>query len=184
MLYSFRFEINMNVSATISRTKCKPVNIDPCLYYLSRCKSVLNAKDYLQSITQLSELQLIPNDFISEYGKSNYIFFDASNIECSIVQIGSRYPSYKLYTNHSQVCLAPFFTRCTLNLSPIGEGMTIAGIKGVIHPRHNSKSRTFASELLYLVVYNYNTQNRVYLFAKTAWRIPAQQSRICFQGTI
>ena len=138
MLYWFGNKININVSTSISLTRCQPVYIDPCVYHLLICRSTLHAKDYLQNITQNTGLQLIPNDFITEYEFTNLILFDISNIECAVLQVGNKYPSYKQYFHvkeYYKSCPSVFDTvtllMCKITLSPLKSGMTISSIKGL-----------------------------------------------------
>ena len=138
MMYWFGKKINVSISITL--TRCQPVHIEPCVYYLLTCKSAFHAKDYLKKITKFSKLQLIQNDFIAYYDQENLILFDTSKMECAVVQVGNKYPSYETYfnlTEYDEIC--PIFhtyvhSYCDIVLSPMMKlGMTISGIKGHIH---------------------------------------------------
>ena len=89
------------------------------------------AKSYLSSITDLANVTLQPNDFVSMYDRPRDVFFDLSMNACSIIQIGNRHLTKVTSSDLINKCRFSFADQiCKIRFSPLNKNNYIASIKG------------------------------------------------------
>ena len=114
-----------NVSAIISRTKCKPVHLEPCLLAVSICHSLSKGKSYLSDITKTTGVKLSLLSNIDED-----VLFDLENNKCVIIQIGNRPSKISSVNDLGFKCFSIYYSGCHIHISPQTINNIIYHVKG------------------------------------------------------
>ena len=127
VIYNYMKDSYISILGVISQTRCKTVHLDPCLFSISYCKSLAEAKLYLSRITEHTNLNLVANDFISTESIKKEIFFHLSKNSCAIIQMGNVGVKTVEFV---QPCEQE--TLCRIHLSPLTTNNFISSSKGEI----------------------------------------------------
>ena len=133
IIYNYRVRStgSYSVFVSISKTRCKPFNLDPCELVYHYCDPIKSAKLYLSSIPRFSTISLSINNFLPVYMEStvNILFSLASN-SCVVIQIGKKKLKERQGNHHLWSHCFYFPASCPIHISPKTKDNFISSVQG------------------------------------------------------
>ena len=120
-----------SVFGSISKTRCKPLNLDPCELVYHYCDPIKSAKLYLSSIPRFSNISLSINNFLPVYKQSAVnILFSLTSNSCVVIQIGNKKLKERQLNFGLWLHCFYFPTSCPIHISPKTKDNFISSVQG------------------------------------------------------
>ena len=117
----------------VSKTRCQPVHIDPCLLRYYHCDSTEIARMYISNLSEFTDLDLSLNNRNIIPIFFNYlprVFYNVPANSCAVIQIGNRQFKEIKMTEFQSKCSDNNLVYCELHLSSKFENTWIVSVKG------------------------------------------------------
>ena len=147
VIINYQITENNTLFGVVSKTRCQPVHIDPCILKFHHCDSTATAEMYLSNLSEFTNLNLSLNNrnlipiFLNHLP---YVFYSLPANNCAVIQIGYKQIKEIKMIEFESKCDDTSLIFCQFLLSPKFENNWIVSVKGNL-----SGSKWSSNGLLY-----------------------------------